>query len=239
MRRGLTLVELMVAMGAASIVTLLIVSLTAGGLATSRRFLGEEAVFQQAHVVADKLAPLIHETDLSLATYSPDWLAFPTARDADSDRFVTDETTGQPKWSGIWLVYHQSGQKNLRLRRVGLSGKLPIGESSISALCDGSGDILTSSLSSFQLGIETVEVLNDPVAGDKVLPATSLVPGIVRLNYTLEYRDRRGKAQLHPFSDRLEGWNSFAAEAPQILPIPTTTPTPPNEMPIVPMDWKN
>ncbi|MBS2037549.1 prepilin-type N-terminal cleavage/methylation domain-containing protein [bacterium] len=237
-RRGLSLIELVVALMVGAVVTTLVVSMVAGGLAMTRRFLGEETVFRRAHVIVARLANLIHEADLNQATADQDMLAFPRARDG-SDKFVTNATTGDPVWQGSWLVYRQSNQLRLLSLAPEQTGKLPAGANLLRPLANGDGEVLAKDLQSLQFNIETVDCIYDPVVPHQRPPSTHAVPAIVHLSFSLQFRNQRGGFSTFDFTDRLEGWNSFGPQAPDILPTPTTTPTPPFEMPNTANDWKD
>ena len=72
-----------------------------------------------------------------------------------------------------------------------------------------------------------------------VAPPPSQVPAVLHLNFSLEYRDRRGHRRDFDYADRLQGWNSYERNLSPVLPIPTATPSPPNHIEHVPEDWNN
>lgn len=230
-QRGVTLVELLVAMALSLVVTLVLFSMMAGGLRLSSRFLGEESVIQQAETFAARLSGVVHETDLSLATYGPDFLAVPGARAGDG-RFATDPKTGQPQWNQLLVVYAE--QSKVHLRSLEPVGQVPRPLDQVQALRDGSGELLTDDLDELKLSLEQILVHNDPIAGS---PDTQMVPGVLLVSFRLRYVDRQGRTRRFQFSDRLQGWNSFARTAPAILPAPTETPRPFPKLPRQPSDW--
>lgn len=236
--RGLTLMELMVALIAGAVVTALVVSMVAGGLAMTRRFIGEETVFRRAYVITARLAGLVHEADLNLATYDNDLLSIPSARDI-SDQFITNNTTGDPVWQGSWLAYAQGRQFRLRRLTPKETGTLPAAASLLRPLAQDQGEVLANDLQNLHFAMETVDAIYDPVAPNQRPPLTHPVAAVVHLSFSLSFINRRGGLSQFDFTDRLEGWNSFSPEDPAILPTPTTTPTPPYKMPSVPYDWQD
>lgn len=212
-------------MGLSAFVSLIMVSMFMGGTALSRRFIGEETVFRRAHVVANRLTTIIHEADLTQASYGPDWLAVPGAR--GDGTFKTDPKTGQPQWNQLWLLY--SNGSELRLAQQPWPGNPKSREG---------GTLLTGDLAGLNVTMEQVTVLNDPIASNSTVPTTSDVTALVHLDFSLYFVDRQGVQRRYRYQDRIEGWNSYARSAPPVPPLPSGTPTPENSMPLVPKDWK-
>lgn len=114
MRRGLTLIELLLGLGLSSLMLTVALSLFVAGRDMFLVALDEAALAQATYLVPRDIADGLEHTELSRITYAEDQLTFATAYDS-TGTFRTDET-GLPDWQSLLDFWVQDGRL-LRGRR--------------------------------------------------------------------------------------------------------------------------
>lgn len=251
-RRGVSLIELVVAMFIGSFVSLIVYTMFSTSMNLSWLLRGEEDATRRLELVHLHLQREINETDLASATLvgtgpagmrtvAPTTLvalAYPLARDPQSHAFLTDPTTGEPVWKVVRLYWQRPGENVLRMATVPLAGALPLPASEVERLCAATpGEVLADDVTSLNFAVEGVDVVNPPIASGGNWTPTSQKPGLLHAWIALEYTDRRGRKGLYSMDVTFLARNSFYTGWPKVYPTPTTTPTPPAQEPVVPNDW--
>lgn len=258
-RRGLSLIELVVAMFIASFVSTIVYSMFTTSIALSDTLQGEETVLRRQEVIANELEGRLKETDLNRAVVvggqgaqypnpknklaTDCALAYPSAR--LNGVFQTDAVKGTPVWQSLDIVYQKAGTQELRLKNVSLAqlGNPDLENPTVLEgivrvqLASGGGELLAKDMAAVNFNIENVTIVPYPIESDDPQPTD--VPGIVHMYAYLFFKDRRGQESIMPSEEQFTTWNSFYSKFPTIYPEPTTTPTPPDSPPIVPEDYNS
>lgn len=108
MRRGLTLVELLMALGLSSVVGMIALSLFLTGRDTFLLALDEAALAEATYRIPRDIAEGLEHSRLDLITYGPDSLTYATAYDP-AGMFRTDES-GRPDWQALQDLWVAQGR---------------------------------------------------------------------------------------------------------------------------------
>lgn len=240
--RGLTLVELIIAMALSMIVTGAVVSMYVLVLNIRTRLAGEKEVVQRSRIVIEEFDYSISRTDINKAAIDVSGtsgfldnqnvltaVAIPRAYKSYGEKFYTVDKNGLPDWKGIRIYYVLPNSSVLRMKDVYPEPMpdLPLSKRKLEAFCDGSGRILAGNLNS--LNVEKIFV-----SGVKDKKGNRVAGGI-RIFLKLYYNDRKGLRHIKEVTREFIARNSeYETPGPNHSPLPT--PSPPGNAPIVPSD---
>lgn len=258
--RGLTLVELMVAMALGLIIMAAVYSMYMGVLKVAAILEGEKSLARRARVIVRFFYQDIVETDLNKSTlinidgktdyeYKQDKLvaiAMPRAYGKDDTLFQTEATNGLPIWKSLRVYYILPHTTDLRMKEVYFQNpddlKLPISEKQLEEYCDGRNDTALAENVAF-LNLLPVYVMLDgepvyidiEVNGKKVKKKKI---GSMQIFANPFFYNRNNTKSYYKFTRTIYSRNSYYEDpGPPHTPYPT--PTPPSTEPIVPSDWND
>lgn len=107
-RLGISLVEMILALGLASLLATVLLMLLVLGKDAYLEALDEAALAKVIYLVPRDLSDGLNQSRLQLIQYSPDQLSFASARD-ENGRFLTD-SSGYPVWQNYVSYWMENGK---------------------------------------------------------------------------------------------------------------------------------
>lgn len=246
--RGFTLIELIIAMALGLIVTAAAYSLYVGVLHVASRLQGEKYVIDRLRITTEFLDHDLGLTDLKKTTIinseKPGYkikqislvaMAMPQAYDSNDDKFQTVKDNGLPIWKSLRVYYKLPESSELRMKEVYPKDpsklKLPISEKELKSYCDGKNDKLVAG--------DVIYFNPQPVylKGEESSKKPEERLGRMDIYMTMFYTNKKGERTHYQVKPSFIARNSFYEE-PGPLHTPIPTPTPPDDAPITPSDWK-
>lgn len=220
MKKGFSLLEVLVALAVGSLVTSVMLVTLSGGLNVASHLWGEQEVLLRAELLSARMQPDFCEADLAKARLIKDAILVPVALD-QGGHFQTD-AAGRPLWSGCQLYYEVGGQACSR--RVASN----VTDEEIARLTTTPSAVLADRVRALHFRIFEV-ARTDPIRGRVVQ-----IPALVEAAAMLQYRDRRGRLIERMWSRQFLARNSLAALHHEVFPEPDDPPAPVLNLPDIP-----